>query len=131
MSTGWHSWSRSGTGAAHYDHTGGLPALLERTRPGLPFYAHPDLFRERFAQRREQPEFIGLPLAREVVAARAALRLIAEPQQILPGVWTTGEIALRRNPWEAAPTTWYGKGKAGSPTRTRTTWRWSSREPQG
>jgi len=103
VSTGWHSWSRSGTGAAHYDHTGGLPALLERTRPGLPFYAHPDLFRERFAQRREQPEFIGLPLAREVVAARAALRLSAEPQQILPGVWTTGEIALRPEPVGGSP----------------------------
>jgi len=83
---------------AHYDHTGGLPALLERARPGLPFYAHPDLFRERFARRGERPEFIGLPLAREALEAQTALHLSAEPQQILPGVWTTGEVASRREP---------------------------------
>lgn len=83
---------------AHYDHTGGLPALLERTRPGLPLYAHSDIFRERFARRRGRTEFIGLPLAREALKAQTALRLSAEPQQILPGLWTTGEITSRREP---------------------------------
>jgi 7,8-dihydropterin-6-yl-methyl-4-(beta-D-ribofuranosyl)aminobenzene 5'-phosphate synthase len=82
----------------HYDHTGGLAALLERTRPGLPLYAHPDLFRERFSQRQGEPiaRQIGVPLAREALAARTTLHLGAEPQEILPGVWTTGEIAPRR-----------------------------------
>jgi len=88
---------------AHYDHTGGLPALLERTRPGLPFYAHPDLFRERFARRGERIEFIGLPLTQETLATQTALRLSAAPQQILSGVWTTGEIALRPEPVGDSP----------------------------
>jgi len=88
---------------AHYDHTGGLPALLKRTHPGLPLYAHPDLFRERFARRGERPEFIGLPLAREALETQTALRLSAEPQQILPGVWTTGEIASRPEPVGDSP----------------------------
>ncbi len=83
---------------AHYDHTGGLPALLERTRIGLPLYANPDLFRERFVRRGERVEPIGLPLAREVLEARTVLHLNATPQQILPRVWTTGEIALRPEP---------------------------------
>ncbi len=83
---------------AHYDHTGGLPALLERTRLGLPLYADSDLFRERFARRGERVESIGLPLTREALEARTALHLSAEPQQILPGVWTTGEIAPRPEP---------------------------------
>lgn len=83
---------------AHRDHTGGLPALLERTRPGLPFYANPDLFRERFSRRNGDPEYIGLPLAREALASRVVLRLEASPQEILPGIWTTGEIAPRREP---------------------------------
>jgi 7,8-dihydropterin-6-yl-methyl-4-(beta-D-ribofuranosyl)aminobenzene 5'-phosphate synthase len=52
---------------AHYDHTGGLPALLDRVA-GIPLYAHSDLFRERFSR------------------------------EILPGVWTTGEIKDRAAP---------------------------------
>jgi 7,8-dihydropterin-6-yl-methyl-4-(beta-D-ribofuranosyl)aminobenzene 5'-phosphate synthase len=88
---------------AHYDHTGGLPALLERTRPGLPFYANPDLFRERFSRRRAEPESIGLPLAQEALAARVSLHLDADPQEIHPGVWTTGEIAPRPEPMGSSP----------------------------
>jgi 7,8-dihydropterin-6-yl-methyl-4-(beta-D-ribofuranosyl)aminobenzene 5'-phosphate synthase len=88
---------------AHYDHTGGLPALLECTRPGLPLYAHPDLFRERFARRRERIEFIGLPLKQEALEAKTALHLSAGPQQVLPGVWTTGEITLRPEPVGDSP----------------------------
>jgi 7,8-dihydropterin-6-yl-methyl-4-(beta-D-ribofuranosyl)aminobenzene 5'-phosphate synthase len=85
---------------AHYDHTGGLPALLERTRPGLPLYAHPDLFRERFSQQGGEPiaKEIGIPLSREALASRTTLHLSAEPQDILPGLWTTGEIASRPEP---------------------------------
>jgi 7,8-dihydropterin-6-yl-methyl-4-(beta-D-ribofuranosyl)aminobenzene 5'-phosphate synthase len=85
---------------AHYDHTGGLAALLERARPGLPLYAHPDLFRERFSQRQGEPtaKQVGVPLAREALAARTTLHLSAEPQQILPGIFTTGEIASRPEP---------------------------------
>ena len=80
---------------AHYDHTGGLPALLERTRPGLPLYAHPDLFGERFSRRETPPRSIGLPLARESLEARTSLRLGAEPQEMWPGIWTSGAIAER------------------------------------
>ncbi|MBN1814967.1 MAG: MBL fold metallo-hydrolase, partial [Anaerolineae bacterium] len=100
---------------AHYDHTGGLPALLERTRSGLPFYAHPNLFRERFARHRERPEFIGLPLKREALRAQTALRLSAEPQQILPSVWTTGEIALRPEPVGDSPHHLVRKGEVWVP----------------
>jgi len=85
---------------AHHDHTGGLAALLERIRPGLPLYAHPDLFRERFSQRQGEPlaKQIGSPLAREALASRTTLHLSAEPQEILPGIWTTGEISSRPEP---------------------------------
>ena len=36
---------------AHYDHTGGLPALMPYLRPGTPLFANADLFRQRFARR--------------------------------------------------------------------------------
>jgi len=85
---------------AHRDHTGGLRALLERSEV-LPLYAHPDLFQRRFSRHGEKVESIGLPLTqetREVLATQARLRLNAEPAEIAPGVWTTGEIGPRSEP---------------------------------
>ncbi|MBN1135728.1 MAG: MBL fold metallo-hydrolase [Anaerolineae bacterium] len=82
---------------AHYDHTGGLAALL-KLRPGLPLYAHPDLLRERFSRRGEKLQPVGLRLPEPDVRRVADLRLDAAPQEILPGVWTSGEIAERPDP---------------------------------
>lgn len=82
---------------AHYDHTGGLGALLE-LRPGLPLYAHPDLLRERFSRRGEEVKVVGLRLTEEALRRLAHLRLSATPQEVLPGVWTTGEITDRPEP---------------------------------
>ena len=87
---------------AHYDHTGGLNALLPQTGK-VPLYAHPDLFRERFAQRQTEIEKIGPPMGREELTARVDLRLSDQPQQILPGVYTTGEIASRLEPEGRSP----------------------------
>jgi 7,8-dihydropterin-6-yl-methyl-4-(beta-D-ribofuranosyl)aminobenzene 5'-phosphate synthase len=81
---------------AHYDHTGGLSALLEQVT-GIPLYAHPDLFRERFS-RREEYKSVGLPLKREALEQRLTFQLSAEPKEIFPGVWTTGEITNRAEP---------------------------------
>ncbi|MBN1135316.1 MAG: MBL fold metallo-hydrolase [Anaerolineae bacterium] len=80
---------------AHYDHIGGLPALLEHLRSGAPLYANPDLFRQRFSRRQGQPESIGLSLTRETLAAHLMLNLDAKPREILPSLWTTGEITER------------------------------------
>jgi len=80
---------------AHYDHTGGLPALLEEVHPGLPLYAHSDLFRDRFSLRQGKLASIGMPLRRDALTSRAMLYLGARPQQVCPGIWTTGEIAPR------------------------------------
>lgn len=90
---------------AHYDHTGGLrrssaerlPALLNQVA-GIPLYAHPDLFRERFSRREGSLKSVGLPLEREALEQRLTLQLSAEPTEILAGVWTTGEITDRAEP---------------------------------
>ena len=89
---------------AHYDHTGGLPALLDwgsvgDLRPtGIPLHAHPDLFRERFSRREGTPKFVGLPLERAALEQRLTIQLSTEPAEVLPGVWTTGEITDRAEP---------------------------------
>jgi 7,8-dihydropterin-6-yl-methyl-4-(beta-D-ribofuranosyl)aminobenzene 5'-phosphate synthase len=82
---------------AHNDHTGGLFAVLSQ-KPGLPLYASPDLFRPRFTHRQEVYRPVGLPQAREELARLADLRLSANPVEVVPGVWTTGEIAERPEP---------------------------------
>ena len=88
---------------AHYDHTGGLPALLEHVRSGTPLYANADLFRERFSRREGSLKSVGLPLDREALEQRLTLQLSAEPTEILPGVWTTGEITDRAEPEGRSP----------------------------
>jgi len=87
---------------AHWDHTGGLSALLEQ-RPGLPVHAHPDVLQERFSRRSGSMQAKGLPLAPEVLRQRADLRLSDAPQEILPGIWTTGEISDRSEPEGRSP----------------------------
>jgi len=80
---------------AHYDHTGGLPAVLDHTRPDIPLYAHADLFRERFSKHGDEVESIGLRISRADLESHVEMRLSADPVEILPGVWTTGEITDR------------------------------------
>jgi 7,8-dihydropterin-6-yl-methyl-4-(beta-D-ribofuranosyl)aminobenzene 5'-phosphate synthase len=80
---------------AHYDHTGGFARVLPRMRPNIPLYANPDLFRERFSRYEGEYRSIGLRMSREELERHVDLRLSAQPSEIIPGVWTTGEIAER------------------------------------
>ena len=81
----------------HYDHTGGIPALLEAGFSG-PVYAHPDALEQRYVVREGfAPRAIGLPkvlntnaLPRfrpvtEAVALAPELRMIC-PIKRLPGM---------------------------------------------
>ena len=88
---------------AHYDHTGGLPTLLERAKPGLRLFANPDLFTERFAESEETVRFIGISLSRDELGSKTELHLDGAPQEIFPGIWTTGEITNRPYPMGCSP----------------------------
>jgi 7,8-dihydropterin-6-yl-methyl-4-(beta-D-ribofuranosyl)aminobenzene 5'-phosphate synthase len=80
---------------AHYDHTGGLRHIFARARPMIPLHAHPDLIRPRYAEVDGEFREVGLSITRDELAACADLRLSADPVEIVPGVWTTGEIVDR------------------------------------
>jgi 7,8-dihydropterin-6-yl-methyl-4-(beta-D-ribofuranosyl)aminobenzene 5'-phosphate synthase len=82
---------------AHYDHTGGLEHFLTLSKPGIPLYAHPDLLQERFSIKDGLPRSIGLRLSPIELSQKADLRLSKEPQQILPGLWTSGQISTRND----------------------------------
>jgi 7,8-dihydropterin-6-yl-methyl-4-(beta-D-ribofuranosyl)aminobenzene 5'-phosphate synthase len=82
---------------SHPDHTGGLPTLLQR-RAGLTVHAHPEILRRRYSERGGKRTPRGLPLSPEELTRRADLRLHEAPERVLPGVWTSGEIAERTEP---------------------------------
>ena len=90
---------RLAIGHAHYDHTGGLPALLERVASRYRRSMPTRIFFESDSRSEEgEPRSRGLALTREELAARLTLNLEAVPQEIIPGVWTTGEITQRPEP---------------------------------
>ncbi len=79
---------------AHYDHTGGLDFVLD-AHPGLAVYAHRDLLQRRYSLREGVYRSIGMALSPAETRARCDLRLSADPQEIVPGLWNSGEIRER------------------------------------
>ena len=80
---------------AHYDHTGGLARFLALSQPGIRLFAHPNLLQERYSIRDDLPRSIGVNLTAAELTRQADMRLSLEPQQMLPGLWATGEISPR------------------------------------
>jgi len=76
----------------HYDHTGGLPAVLQiKGRVGV--YGHPDIFVERIWSSEGKTRFIGIQHSRSYLESLGAdFRLGADMIEIGPGVFLTGEI---------------------------------------
>lgn len=103
---------------AHNDHTGGLPFVLAQ-RPGVPLYASPDIGRPRFSRKQGRHHFIGLPQPLDALAQVADLRLHAEPIEVLPGIWTTGEIHARPEQEGSSPNLVVPEGDGWRPDRYR------------
>jgi len=85
----------------HYDHTGGLVALLSGARRAE-VWVHPAAFVPKYSRREHGPaRSIGMPhLKEEDVRMRArALNWTRGPMQVADGIWITGEIP-RRNDFE-------------------------------
>lgn len=76
----------------HYDHTGGLPAVL-KLRGNVPVYGHPDMFVERYIQMDGRRRAIGIPYRRSWLESLGAeFRLEKGMVSVGPGVFLTGEI---------------------------------------
>lgn len=79
----------------HYDHTGGLKALLEARR-GMEtiIISHPDLFEPAYAERKGgMIEYIGNPFRREELEALGARFVYTKkPLRIADGITFTGEV---------------------------------------
>lgn len=76
----------------HYDHTGGLHAVLDAT-DGVDVYAHPDVFQSKHRRKEGRQRYIGIPFRREALEGWGArLHLHHEPTEIASGIWLTGEV---------------------------------------
>jgi len=83
----------------HYDHTGGLPAVLQ-LKGTVDVFAHPDIFSERIWSSGEKSRFVGIPYRRIYLESLGAnFRLETGMITVGPGVFLTGEIP-RRNTFE-------------------------------
>ena len=82
---------------AHYDHTGGLEAILSRNTK-LTLFAHTDIFRPRYSHQKEEYRSIGLALEQSDLSKRIKMKLSDTPAEIAPNLWTTGEIVERPEP---------------------------------
>ena len=82
---------------AHYDHTGGLEAVLMKNSD-LNIYAHADIFRPRYSLRKGKYQSIGFTQSLEDMTSHIKLNLSEAPTQIFPDLWTTGEIYERLEP---------------------------------
>lgn len=80
----------------HYDHAGGLAAVLEIARKPTPVHVRPGFFKSRLSLRAEAPRAIGVPFERRFLEGHGG-RFIQEAghREILPGFWLSGEIPLR------------------------------------
>jgi len=93
----------------HYDHTGGLAAVLAHRRAATPVFVRPGFFRPRLSTRRGAARAIGVPLASADLEARGA-RFVEEtsPREILPGFVLSGEIPLCEEATAGEPDLWLG-----------------------
>jgi 7,8-dihydropterin-6-yl-methyl-4-(beta-D-ribofuranosyl)aminobenzene 5'-phosphate synthase len=86
----------------HYDHTGGLPAILER-RGEIDIHAHPDIFLDRIALASEaggRTRYVGIPYKRAYLELLGAqFRLSTGFVEIGERVFLTGEVP-RKTPFE-------------------------------
>jgi len=74
----------------HYDHTGGLPQVLQQSGK-VPVFAHPEIFIERFWG--DARRAIGIPFRRSYLESLGADFVLSKEQiEVGPGLFLTGEI---------------------------------------
>ena len=76
----------------HYDHTGGLKAVLQHAGKVMPVYGHEDIFQTRVSVAGNRRP-IGIPFPRMLLTELGAeWRLSKHPVEVTPGLWFSGQI---------------------------------------
>lgn len=96
----------------HFDHTGGLPTLLERDK-NRTVIAHPEVFEEKLKGKKEST-FIGSPVGvAELRSSGWSVESSREPVELLPNLWTTGEVPRKHDFEEEAVAGFYVRSSEG------------------
>lgn len=75
----------------HYDHTGGLEAVVDQLG-AVRVVAHPNLLGPHRSRRTGRDREIGITEGSRRAVNRLNAEFVAEPVEVAPGIWTTGEI---------------------------------------
>jgi len=79
----------------HYDHTGGIPAVVDIARKA-DIYLHPDVLKPKFGRKNNKIKTIGMPDSSKQVVLRLAgnkkVTLTETPTEVSKGLFVTGEI---------------------------------------
>ena len=77
----------------HYDHAGGLLAVLKKVRREIPVFVHPNAFVDRYSVTPTQRTPIGIPFAQDYIEATGGTwQLTDVPMEVVPGLWFSGTI---------------------------------------
>ena len=77
----------------HYDHTGGLPFVLERAAKRLPVYLHEKAFGEKYSVSHGERRFAGIPVRPERLTGLGAdFQWVREPVAWTSEVWFSGSV---------------------------------------
>ena len=79
----------------HYDHTGGLKAVLQMAGRPMPVIAHEGIFQDRVSVAGNRRP-IGIPYTRAFLTELGAQwRFSDRPLELVPGLWVSGQIPRR------------------------------------
>ena len=79
----------------HYDHTGGIPAVVNIARK-VDIYLHPEALKPKFGRKNNETKAIGMPDSAKQVVLRLAgnkkVILTKTPTELSKGIFVTGSI---------------------------------------
>jgi len=80
----------------HFDHTGGLKAILLRAGKEMDIIAHPDIWAAKYGRREgQEAQYIGIPFHRQTLESLGArFHLSRKPVRLTDSIMTTGEIPM-------------------------------------
>ncbi|WP_425058245.1 hypothetical protein SCACP_28900 [Sporomusa carbonis] len=77
----------------HYDHTGGLKAILTHAKKNLPVYANEGIFISRFSGAQADRSFIGIPYPQDLlISLGAQFHFLNSAVQLTDDLWISGPV---------------------------------------